>query len=688
MKSIIISILLFFTAILPDDQAVAQINWYVSNTSSGNGNGSSWVNKSLLSSFNWSQVQAGDIVYVDGGSNGLTYGNLHPTKSGSAGNPITITRGVDAGHNGVPTFTTTSYRSGLFDYNYLTISYLNFTATTLGGNGLEVVAISGDYVTFQYNTIIHPHLKAVRIDEANGVKILHNTFDTGTSNPSGGQPDGIWLGNNGRNLEIAYNQILMRNSDPSSSAHKDCIQSYGWQANATGGLTKIHHNFFYSASATTTSNTIFELGGIGGDWQLYNNIVVYGGQGSGRVLSMQSCDEEAPYDGYPFSAQIYNNTFIIVDPTYFGIMINTSDTLIFKNNIVYNPNGLYNCLLIGEETTAGYIDFDYNQYMEGTNGSWLYHWDCDDNATGYSFSEWRSMFGQDAHSENFTNTTSISFVGSSLRSTNPEDYELTASSSGVNEGTNTVSGIVTDDYEGTSRPQGGTYDVGAFEFNDGSSNNINVKSKIFLQGPFSTNSMLTTLTQSSLLPNSQPYNSPPWNYNGNESFSSGPSATMVDWVLVELRSASNPVQIIARRAAVLKNNGLLLETNGVEGITFNNVDPGSYYIVIYHRNHLAIMSAAPVPLSSNSVLYDFTTAMNKAYGQNPMVQLAAGKYGMYATDGNADGVVNNVDRDDVWLIQNGNMGYLEGDFNMNSGVTVHDVNQLWNLNDGKITQVP
>ncbi len=52
------------------------------------------------------------------------------------------------------------------------------------------------------------------------------------------------------------------------------------------------------------------------------------------------------------------------------------------------------------------------------------------------------------------------------------------------------------------------------------------------------------------------------------------------------------------------------------------------------------MSANPVSLSSNSTLYDFTTAMNKAYGQNPMIELVPGKYGMYAADGDANGVVN------------------------------------------------
>ena len=60
------------------------------------------------------KLQPGDVVYIDGGSSGLTYTtNLIPTKSGTSGNPITITRGVDSGHNGIPTFTTTTYRSGL-----------------------------------------------------------------------------------------------------------------------------------------------------------------------------------------------------------------------------------------------------------------------------------------------------------------------------------------------------------------------------------------------------------------------------------------------------------------------------------------------------------------------------------------------------------------------------------------------
>jgi len=182
-------------------------NWYVSTSSSGNASGNSWTNKVALSSFNWSQVQPGDVVFIDGGSSGLTYTtNLIPTKSGTSGNPITITRGVDAGHDGIPTFTTTGYRSGYFSTDYVIVQYLEFTST--GGSGFEVVEIDGDYITFQYNTVLAPRLKCIRMDANNGCKILHNILDTGTSNPSGASPDGIWLGNNGRNLEIAYTNLF------------------------------------------------------------------------------------------------------------------------------------------------------------------------------------------------------------------------------------------------------------------------------------------------------------------------------------------------------------------------------------------------------------------------------------------------------------------------------------------------
>ena len=61
---------------------------------------------------------------------------------------------------------------------------------------------------------------------------------------------------------------------------------------------------------------------------------------------------------------------------------------------------------------------------------------------------------------------------------------------------------------------------------------------------------------------------------------------------------------------------------------------------------------------------------------------------MIGGNGNADYIIDPVDRDEVWSEDNGQMGYLKGDFDMNTGVNINDANQLWNLSNGKQSGVP
>ncbi len=56
---------------------------------------------------------------------------------------------------------------------------------------------------------------------------------------------------------------------------------------------------------------------------------------------------------------------------------------------------------------------------------------------------------------------------------------------------------------------------------------------------------------------------------------------------------------------------------------------------------------------------------------------------MIAADGNADGQVDNNDKNDVWLIDNGYTGYYNGDFNMDTEVDIDDKIVMWELNSGK-----
>lgn len=233
----------------------------------------------------------------------------------------------------------------------------------------------------------------------------------------------------------------------------------------------------------------------------------------------------------------------------------------------------------------------------------------------------------------------------------------------------------------------GSVNSAQYVFIDNTTGDLKANVKVFLQGPFSGNSMLTELSANDFLSNTQPYNTAPWFYNGNEVLGSGASVA-TDWILVELHSSQDPKQVIARRACLLRNDGRIMEPNGTVGVTFNNLFYGSYYIVVRHRNHLAVMSASPVSFSPNNDLYDFTISGNQAYGQNAMIQITSGVFAMYAGDGNGDGIIDNKDRDVIWNDQNGNMGYLNGDFNLDSGVTVKDINDFWNLNQNQNTQVP
>jgi hypothetical protein len=256
-------------------------------------------------------------------------------------------------------------------------------------------------------------------------------------------------------------------------------------------------------------------------------------------------------------------------------------------------------------------------------------------------------------------------------------------------GTNLFS-LFTTDILGNPRPESGAWDIGALQYQGGQSNFINVQGKVYLQGPFNSDSMITSLSQNSLLPSSQPYNTAPWNYNGNESLGlpAGQAGSVVDWVLVELRNSSNPVEVVARRAAVLRNDGILLEPNGVPGVRFNDLPEGSYYIAVFHRNHLAVMSSAPVQLSSNSQLYDFTTGLDKAFGSNPMKDLGNGKFGLYSGDGDSNGGITIGDRVEVWQLQNGQSGYLKGDFNLDGIVNSVDAELYWSPNTGSTSKVP
>jgi hypothetical protein len=208
--------------------------------------------------------------------------------------------------------------------------------------------------------------------------------------------------------------------------------------------------------------------------------------------------------------------------------------------------------------------------------------------------------------------------------------------------------------------------------------------KVFMEGPFNGSTMDMNLGHNSLLPMAQPYNTAPWNYSGSETVGAIPEGA-VDWVLVELRTDTTASSAFATRAGWLMNTGVIEELLGGRPLIFPVGDPGNYYIVVRHRNHLAIMSSTPVALDENSARYDFTTGVSKYYGGDAK-NLASGIYGMYGGDADGSGDVAAEDRTVTWNERN-LVGYLQADVDLSSDVGATDRALTWN-NRNKSSRVP
>ena len=169
---------------------------------------------------------------------------------------------------------------------------------------------------------------------------------------------------------------------------------------------------------------------------------------------------------------------------------------------------------------------------------------------------------------------------------------------------------------------------------------------MFLEGPYNGSGMTTTLNTNNLIPlnSNTAYSTTTYGYTASI-VGSIPNATIVDWVLVELRTGTTSGTKVAARAGFLKSDGTIVDIDGTSPVLFTGLSAGNYYIVIRHRNHLAIMSSSAIALSSSSLLYDFTTSQSQAYtsGTDPMVALSGGGFGMIAADANNSAIITAAD---------------------------------------------
>ena len=151
---------------------------------------------------------------------------------------------------------------------------------------------------------------------------------------------------------------------------------------------------------------------------------------------------------------------------------------------------------------------------------------------------------------------------------------------------------------------------------------LSIPIKVFLRGLYSSSSgtMNDTLRTLNLLPIAEPYSAlARFGHIGGETvnpsvFAVTGNNALVDWVLVELRSPTDATRILATRAALVQRDGDVVDMDGVSPVVFANQNPGSYYVVVGHRNHLRVMTAGPVTVNMTSTLLDFTNPNTPTYG--------------------------------------------------------------------------
>jgi PKD repeat protein len=215
---------------------------------------------------------------------------------------------------------------------------------------------------------------------------------------------------------------------------------------------------------------------------------------------------------------------------------------------------------------------------------------------------------------------------------------------------------------------------------------------VYLEGSFNGTGMTPYLN--TILPYSQPYNTTPWNYTGTESVAGIPNGNVVDWILVELRDAANAVSatsstMMARKAAFLLNNGKVVDLDGISNLQFINSLTQNLIVVIWHRNHLGVMSANYLTESGGLYGYNFSTGAAQAFGgSSAHKQIGPGVWGMIGGDGNKDGQITSSDESLIWENQAGTKGYLESDYNLNTQTDNKDKDDIWAPNLGEGSQVP
>jgi parallel beta-helix repeat protein len=363
------------------------------------------------------EVAAGDHVTVRAG----TYSGFYLETSGTAAQRITFTGepGAIINHRNA----TTPDGINLEGADYITIE--GFKVVDIDRAGIR--SVLNQHVTIRNNEADHNGRWGIFTGFSNDLLIENNIATRSIAE------HGIYVSNSGDRPIIRGNIIHDNNAN---GIHMNGDASEGGDGTISGAL--VENNIIYNNGAAGGS-------GINGDGiqdSVIRNNLLYNNHASGISLYQIDGAEGAKNN------LVVNNTVIVASDGRWAMNIQDGSTgnHVF-NNIFYNNHPSRGSIDIDPAARSGFQS-DSNVVIDRFTT---------DGGTNISLSAWRTQTGQDAHSI----VVSAATVAALFANFAGNDYHLKTGSLALNAGTSASAPPT--DFEGTPRPSGGGFDIGADE---------------------------------------------------------------------------------------------------------------------------------------------------------------------------------------------------------------------------------
>ena len=393
---------------------------YVDSRVAQSGNGTDWSRAwKSFDAIQWSQIRAGDVIFISGGTSGLTYTTpLTARASGLPGSRIRIVRSTSPGRNGRVLIdgrgilTSCVVVDGVRHVTIENLTIANCTEDAVRIRNARDIVASGNSI-FALSRGFH-------IWRTTEVVILANSI--GTPSWDARQTDGIYSQENVKNTYFA-NNIVISNGYP--DGHDDGIQSYRDRD------ILIARNYVEQRNRKTGNALGIFLTDSSGTMTVVNNIVVglYTRNSQVSLLNISNTGG---------ALKAYNNT--LIGSKWGVIQIENAPASAIANNILYSTAvDAAGITIAGEFPPAGAINYNVYYLPNGRAGYQV-------NGASYDWGMWRA-----AGYETRGIVTTVP----------PVDGSFAPATGSV--AVDTGIGITQVDQKGRGRPRGARFDIGALE---------------------------------------------------------------------------------------------------------------------------------------------------------------------------------------------------------------------------------